>query len=321
MNSIAPVAVAVSLLLLSSTPSRGSIPRASALAASSADNYAAVVPEAHPAHVTRVSRLVSSALGDAAAASKSSAETRYASARSAVDDFQLDLSTKIPGHELVYGELSVPVLATILDAVGVREDDVFLDIGSGDGALVLGASLLYASCDSGGKKIGADNAMRKAWGVDIVPGLVDRSKVHAANLERILCNTCEDDDIADALKRNQAQVQFFLGDVHQPSDELCSVLRETTLAVCFATTWSAGNVFKSSDDTTNERGSSTTSLQGRKLPKLSKTLSTNLSSGSRVVIIDGKLDADNDAFEWQGDLRVNCPDTAPYSMATLYYKQ
>mmetsp|Transcript_20561 Transcript_20561/g.44636 ORF Transcript_20561/g.44636 Transcript_20561/m.44636 type:complete len:340 (+) Transcript_20561:66-1085(+) len=307
-----------------------------------------IVPEVHHTRLTQVSQLVSSALGDNIAndnddSSDTTAVNRYASARDAVSDFQVhdnsskggDTAVIVPSHELVYGELSVPVLATILDAVGVQEDDVFLDIGSGDGALVLGASLLYAyaSFDDGDgshegdggdtntntmSMLGSRNAIQKCYGADIVPGLVDRSMTHSKNLERIMQEGQSSNGMKniDLLEQNQSEIQFLLGDIHQPDDELQNVLKETTLAVCFATTWSAGNAHN--DDTTP--GQSSTSLQGRKLPKLSKALSAGLSSGCRVVIIDGKLDADDD-FSWEGDLRIQCPDTAPYSVAALYHKQ
>ncbi|KAL7533348.1 hypothetical protein ACHAXR_008058 [Thalassiosira sp. AJA248-18] len=339
MNCIAPpsllIAIAVSSYIIIQTAALATAP--------------VIVPEVSPTHLNHVSQLVSSALGDNNAIenndSASSAANRYASARDAVTDFQVDdnnnndNTAKVPSNELVYGELSVPVLATILDAVGVQEDDVFLDIGSGDGALVLGASLLYASPggdqSEGGaedKKFGGsrrNNAIRRAWGVDIVPGLVDRSRVHAKNLDRImkkerLSSTnklgSDMDGIGLPLGGNQAEVHFLLGDIHQPSCELQDILKGTTLAVCFATTWSAGNAHNNISDAAPTKQSST-SLQGRKLPKLSKALSAGLSSGCRVVIIDGKLDDENDGFSWQGDLRIQCPDTAPYSVATLYNKQ
>uniref|UniRef100_A0A7S0AX05 Uncharacterized protein n=1 Tax=Minutocellus polymorphus TaxID=265543 RepID=A0A7S0AX05_9STRA len=92
---------------------------------------------------------------------------------------------------------------------------------------------------------------------------------------------------------------------------MSAVLAATTLAVCFATTWSAGNVG------TSTKGC--TSLQGRKLPKLSKALAAGLGRDARVVIIDGKL-LESDGFSWQGDLKIFCPDTAPYSIARLYTK-
>ncbi len=252
-----------------------------------------IVPEVHPAHVTKINQLVEAALGDEGDAS----DNRYVFARDAVTNFQKGDESP-PSNELVYGELSIEVLVTILDAVGVQENDVFLDIGSGDGALVLGASLLYADADN--EAIEGGNAMKKCYGVDIVPGLVERSITHANNLHQIL------QDKENFLQRNQAEIELLLGDIHQPDDQLESILKETTIAVCFATTWSAEN-------------SVGTSLQGRKLPKLSKALSRGLSSGCRAVIIDGKLDEEDD-FTWMGDLRIQCPDTAPYSVATLYHK-
>jgi len=322
-----------------------------------------IAPEVSPAHLDRVSNLVSSALGDTPSSTNNenndtksenddndkSIADRYASARSAVSQYQ---STSRESHsQLVYGELSVPVLATILDAVGVQDDEIFLDIGSGDGALVLGASLLYASTSdtaedtetttteattaatTAGTNINKmqkrRNSIRKAWGVDIVPGLVDRSIVHAANLQQSLSLSSrnnnndrhdeEANEIRSCLQRNQSEVQFLLGDIHQPSGELRRVLKETTLAVCFATTWSAGNARNDDDDAATTTASN--SLQGRKLPKLSAALSSTLSPNCRVVVVDGKLLTNDDGFVWKGDLKVHCPDTAPYSIASLYVKQ
>jgi len=347
-----PIAIVVTPLLLLSTSSHIISVESLAIPTTSSSTPT-LAPEVHPTHLTRVSKLVSSALGDIAE-DDSTVFNRYASARTAVDDFQAvddDDRTEtetatatarevVPSNELVYGELSVPVLATILDAVGVQDEDIFLDIGSGDGALVLGASLLYAPSNEEGGDDGGDgsirrnnnNAIRKAWGVDIVPGLVDRSKVHAKNLERILLQTEDEQQqqqsISPLLGQNQSDVQFLLGDIHKPDDELQNVLQETTLAVCFATTWSAGSAHinndvkdnNSNDDNTRKTKTISTSLQGRKLPKLSKALSSKLEPGCRVVLIDGKLN-ESDGFSWQGDLRIQCPDTAPYSVATLYYKQ
>jgi len=310
-----------------------------------------IVPEISTIHLSRVSLLVSSALGDvvvidddtgnedassgryalADTGRKDSSSSRYTLARDAVSNFQSDNDDKespssIPQNELVYGELSVPTLATILDAVGVHDNDVFLDIGSGDGALVLGASLLYASNDSSSdsdvdeEKSGGEgrrrNAIQKCYGVDIVPGLVERSLVHAKNLERIL-QSDDDESSNGILNDNQSEIHFLLGDIHTPDKQLQGILKETTLAVCFATTWSAGNANNGSNEDDKRRS---TSLQGRRLPKLSKALSTSLSAGCRVVVIDGKL-SEEDGFIWQGDLKIICPDTAPHSIATLYYKQ
>ena len=299
-------------------------------------SHSPIVPEISTTHLSKVSHLVSSALGDVVVidddtGNKDSSSSRYTLARDAVSIFQRDNDdnespSSIPQNELVYGELSVPTLATILDAVGVHDDDVFLDIGSGDGALVLGASLLYASNDSSSdgdideEKSGGErrrrNAIQKCYGVDIVPGLVERSIVHAKNLERILQSDDNVQSTNGILKDNQSEIHLLLGDIHTPTKHLQDILQEITLAVCFATTWSAGNANNDSSD--DKRRS--TSLQGRRLPKLSSALSTSLSSGCRVVIIDGKL-SEEDGFTWQGDLKIICPDTAPHSIATLYHKQ
>ena len=273
---------------------------------------ALIVPEVQPSRVLEVSKLVSAAFGDDNRASSSSAvkADRYNEARNAVAAFGENAKANVPSHEFVYGELSVEVLAKILDAVGVEDGDVFLDIGSGDGALVLGASLLYAR-ENNSNSTATENPIKKAVGVEIVPGLVGRSRVHADNLDTLLRESqSTGDDLSHYLLKSQAEVEFLLGDVHRAeSDEtMSSLLSETTLIVCFATTWSHGNAKKGS-----------TSLQGRKLPKLSKALS-GLGSGARVVIIDGALN-ESDGFNWQGDLKIYCPDTAPYSIASLYHRQ
>jgi len=303
----------------------------------------ALAPEIQPSRLGRVSTLVSSALGDGTGNSvaTSTSTDRYTRVRSAVAEFGRHevLSEsgahgngggRTPPNELVYGELSLPVLATILDAVGVQEGDVFLDIGSGDGALVLGASLLYAQSNCRDCK----NVIKKAVGVEIVPGLVDRSTRHAQTLDGLLdematASSEAADGVITELRNHQSEVEFLLGDIHSAgSDErMSSLLADTTLAVCFATTWSAGNAKKDhAEESKQTKGTATqrsptsgTSLQGRKLPKLSRALS-KLGQGARVVIIDGRLN-ESDGFDWQGDLRITCPDTAPYSVASLYHKR
>lgn len=200
---------------------------------------------------------------------------RYDSARE-----MASLQQELPSHELVYGELSVPVLATILDAAGVANGDSFLDIGSGDGALALGAALLYP------------DHLRISRGLEIVPGLVERSRDHAQRLRSTLT----------------VPVDFSLGDVHMASSiqGISDILMDSTIGVCFATTWSAGNV---SEECTK-------SLRRRLLPRLSRSLA-KMSLGSKIIVIDGRLD-ENDGYRWEGDLRVDCPDTAPISIAALY---
>jgi hypothetical protein len=226
-----------------------------------------------------VSSLVAAAMGDAKVQDKAE---RYASARS----FSSNVSA--PQKELVYGELSIPVLATLLDAVGVQRDDCFLDIGSGDGGLVLGAGLLYP------------DYIQKCRGLEVVPGLVERSKLHA---KRLLASK---DTTTDC--NQHVNAEFLLGNVHEACRDasIASVLQETTLAVCFATTWSTGNI----------QESKRTSLQRRLLPKLSKAL-THFPVRARIVMVDARLDC-KDGYSWKGDLKIHCPDTAPFSIASLY---
>lgn len=207
--------------------------------------------------------------------------------------------TSIPQqHELVYGELSIPVLATILDAVGVQPGDRFMDIGAGDGALVLGACMLYPQ------------HVVKSRGVELVPGLVERSKQHARNLRDVLVNRESPFSSRNANANLLDRVDFALGNVYEPDSDLEDALSDTTLSVCFATTWSHVN--------NQQDGKEKTSLGGRRLSKLSPAL-TRLPMGARVVIVDGRLD-EKDGFRWEGDLKIYCPDTAPYSVASLFVR-
>ncbi|KAL3945178.1 MAG: hypothetical protein SGBAC_000715 [Bacillariaceae sp.] len=320
---------------------------------SSTSSSSVPVPEVSPQRLEQVSNWVSSSLGDTATCSNSGGEDnsdddgpvlnssssstakeeekeeeddtsatkllkdgRYAMARKAA--LEWETSSQMESYELVYGELSLPVLTTILDAVGVYPGDRFLDVGSGDGALVLGASLLYAEDDDDGDDGGDDgdddddddeskNAIAIARGLEIVPGLYKRSLQHEDKLASIL-----KDDGAQLLRKQQSPVEFHLGDIHKAFTDstVTQILEDSTLVVCFATTWSAGNA---------QRDQASNSLQGRKLPFLSKALE-GLPQGARVVIVDGRLDS-KDGHEWQGDLKIYCPDTAPWSIASLYHKR
>ena len=183
-----------------------------------------------------------------------------------------DESLNIPQHELVYGELGLDALATIVDAVGVRKGDRFLDIGAGDGILVTGASMLYP------------DFFDASVGVEIVPDLYERSLDYQNRLEGALGTEQSEDNIQLC-----PQTSLHLGNCYEPDDELKETFAKTTLAVCFATTWSHG-------------------MPGRKLESLSQALGSNgvseLSSGARVVTIDGVLDHQRDGFEFEGELKL-----------------
>jgi len=185
-----------------------------------------------------------------------------------------DESLNIPQHELVYGELGLDALATIIDAVGVRKGDHFLDIGAGDGILVTGASMLYPEF------------LEASVGVEIVPDLYERSLDFQSRLEGAL-GTEESEQ--DTNIRLCPQTSLRLGNCYEPDDELKEIFAKTTLAVCFATTWSHD-------------------IPGRKLENLSKALGSNggseLPSGARLVTIDGVLDHERDGFEFEGELKL-----------------
>lgn len=218
-------------------------------------------PEIPRIKVDEVSKIVSQVLdGDV------SEESRKIQVQNVSANFKCNYEDQ----QLVYGELSIPTLATIFDAVGVYENEKFLDIGSGDGALVFATALLYE-----------DIIMSR--GVELVPELVERSQTYRLGFPE-----------------NVDRVEFHCGDIYDCDETLENMLKDTSLIVCFATTWSKGS-------------------PSRRLPKLSETLGIHLAPGSRVVIVDGKLD-EKDGLRWDGDLKIFCPDTAPYSIASLYEK-
>lgn len=197
-------------------------------------------------------------------------EERRGRARASGED---DATLNLPKYQLVYGELGLDALATILDAVQVQKGDRFLDIGHGDGVLVASAALLYP------------DHLEASVGVELVPELHARSLEFQSKWPR------------DA----QAKTELLLGDVYEPDDATRKCLSETTVAVCFATTWSGG-------------------APGKRLPRLSEALGSSLPAGARLVIVDGVLDPAKDGYDFVGELKLFCPDTSPYSTARLYTK-
>lgn len=177
-------------------------------------------------------------------------------------------SLRLAEPQLVYGELDARTVAKLLDAAGVHSGDRFVDIGSGDGIPTLAASLLYPE------------AFAVCRGLEVVPELVARARTHA---ERLL-----------ATGRKAAPIELIEGDVYGAVEE---VLRDSTLALCFATTWSDG-------------------APRRELPRLSVAL-RKMPKGARAIIVDGRL-IEADGWVWEGDMRIVTPDTAPYSTARLY---
>lgn len=211
----------------------------------------------------------------------------------------LQLLQNIPEHELVYGELGIEALATILDAVGVHKGDVFLDIGSGDGLLVVGASLLFPGY------------LRAARGIEIVQELHQRS----LKFQDKFCERLRDggNDETEPREEEFPKVSFHLGNIYETGTNQnkqdgrgsSSFLdfSKVTLAVCFATTWS-------------------NNIPGKRLDRLSRVLGqggcSELPIGAKLVIIDGVLEPSRDGYVYEGELKLHCPDTAPYSLARLY---
>ena len=208
---------------------------------------------------------------------------------SSMDGEQLQL----PQQQTVYGELGTGALTKILDAVGVYDGDCFLDIGTGDGMLVMAAALLWPK------------HLKQSVGLEILPSLYERSLAYKSKLDLMLQNDLSENNTF-------CPIEFYLGDIYhlnsakysandQRLQKIQDILDTTTIALCFATTWSSG-------------------MPKRRLKNLSEALGASMTAKSRVVIIDGTLDSE-DGFEYKGELRIFCPDTAPYSTAHLYVKK
>jgi hypothetical protein len=98
--------------------------------------------------------------------------------------------------------------------------------------------------------------------------------------------------------------EFILGDMYIESEEMSALLADT--------------IWQSTLPPLRVRAMPTTRIK-RQAFTVEHFSSSRLPlhCSLQVVIINGKLDG-KDGFDWQGDLRMHCPDTAPYSMSTSY---
>lgn len=183
-------------------------------------------------------------------------------------------SLGMSASQLVYGELDVRSVARVLEAANVEVGDRFLDIGSGDGVPTLAAAQLFA------------RELEICRGIEVVPALAARATEHA---ERLRAWLRANPSVA------AAPIALSEGDIYADDDAIRALLRETSLALCFATTWSHA--------------------PRRVLPELSVALRA-MEVGARVVIVDARLV--EAGWRWEGDLRITPPDTAPHSTARLY---
>ncbi|MEO0605455.1 MAG: hypothetical protein AAF211_28750, partial [Myxococcota bacterium] len=146
------------------------------------------------------------------------------------------------GEHLEYGELDVRSVARVLAATGVDPDERFVDIGSGEGLPVLAAALLYP------------DTLTAVRGIELVPERLARAHRHAERLR------VQRPDVAIA------PVTWLEGDVYTTAGPTGQALADSTLALCFATTWSRG-------------------APRRELPRLSRALAETMPPGARVVIV------------------------------------
>ena len=247
-----------------------------------------LAPETTPELVESVERYLSKIFGTADSAEWHARRLQAQSNEDGSHDEDVQILKNIEKHELVYGELGIESLVKILDAVGVHEGDEFLDIGAGHGMLVMAASLLYP------------NYLKASRGIEVVPKLHELSEEYLQELHEH--HVEQPDDPSTSLTPNFPSTELYLGDIYKPDDVLQEILSTTNLVVCFATTWSRGN----------------SDINGRRLPKLSKAIQAGvLAPDARIVVIDGKL-LPEDGHVYHGELRLECPDTAPYSIAYLY---
>lgn len=215
--------------------------------------------------IASVEAILASVLGEARA-------ERHRAAQQVGEEAAASLG--MSASQLVYGELDVRSVARVLEAANVEEGDRFLDIGSGDGVPALAAALLFA------------RELEICRGIEVVPALAARATEHADRLRAWLQANPE---------VSAAPIELSEGDIYAEDAALRATLRDTSLALCFATTWSHS--------------------PRRALPELSAALRA-MKEGARVVIVDARLV--EVGWRWEGDLRITPPDTAPHSTARLY---
>ena len=132
--------------------------------------------------------------------------TRRSAARASGEE---DNTLEIPRHELVYGELGLDALATVLDAVGVMKGDRFIDIGSGDGMLVSAASMLFP------------DYIDSSVGVEIVPDLHLRSVEFQNRLEAVLKTLGSKNHHSDGSDIELCpSTSLNLGNVYEPNESI-----------------------------------------------------------------------------------------------------
>lgn len=247
-----------------------------------------LLPAPAPAHVDSVCAALAPVFG---ASGSAEWDERRVAARAA------GLTAAAAGrgamHELVYGELGISALANLLGALRIRPGDAFVDIGAGDGVLVLAAPLLYPE-------------LRTSRGIECLPELVARAEAHLSAWA--------------GSQETPPLIDFTLADVYDPDGPASAILADSDVAVCFATTWAG-----------IEAGTEAGAEGCTDLPRLAAILAATLRPGSRVALVDARLEPNvgtaaggkttgdvTSGFRLEAELRLECPDTVPYSTARIY---
>ena len=166
-------------------------------------------------------------------------------------------------RELTYGEFDLANFLALLDSVDPKPGEIFLDVGSGCGRLVLAASLAYPilGCSYGIELLPELHASALAAHGRLTTFLRDEPTIGIAPCE-LVC-----DEVDHALPR-------LFG-----SGAGGSLVREQpSVAFVYATCWPGAGPY---------------------LPSLTETLAATLAVGSRVVTIDKQLVAEDDLGRWR----------------------
>lgn len=113
--------------------------------------------------------------------------------------------------QLVYGELELETFAEVLQGASPTAGEVFLDIGSGAGRLVLGAACMH-------------QGWSRCIGIELLPHLHEQAEAAAAALRR---------EHASSLPCTE----FLCCDAFEPTDGALAALCEADVVAAYAITW------------------------------------------------------------------------------------
>lgn len=206
-------------------------------------------------------------------------------ARSSMSSRQIEASTEFRSRHksLTYGEFDLPFFFQLLGLVRPRPGEVFCDVGSGCGRLVLAAALAYPwECACGVEVLSELHELAVRSHTQLVSFIEEGEEEEAA---RVLADKREGGEQA-AHPIALAPCDFLCGEASRLLPQL--LLRkdghgqQSVVVFVYATAWPSSGPY---------------------LTELSRTLGTVLPLGSRVITVDKQLVSDDStAAEWTFEL-------------------